>query len=371
MRAGVAFVFLGLAVVVSSRISRAETARAVPPRVEETARPAPLAFTVTPSSQDGAPWTLRVENQGELPMRLAADPRLLVLELVPGVGSSRTVTTVRCTLPADTRPQTDEGRELVIPAKRAWSASFDPRFHCFDAKARALLVPGTGVRARLGFPSPARAAVKGGPAAPFIVAPVGAAVGLLRAEKELVAEAFVIPEGQPTPGATPAPPPLGPPPGLLSGEEAVPPPVHVTATKVLDAARGKDLSLTVTMTNTDRKPLVALLRPSTLRFRVAGPRGNVSCGKTATIDAPIRELFSAVGASRAVSQTVLLTAYCPADTFELPGLYRVTSVVDTTGASGAPLGLKTWDGVAETQTPSLIRVRLPHREGRTPRPTLD
>src|SRR6476659_1675032 len=73
-----------------------------------------VALTVTPGT-GGGPWKLVVTNAGELPVLLAADVRLLTLELVPQNPSAK-VTTLRCELPADARPATDEGRELVVPA---------------------------------------------------------------------------------------------------------------------------------------------------------------------------------------------------------------------------------------------------------------
>ena len=102
-----------------------------------------VTLSVTPGTA-GGPWKLVVTNGGELPVLLAADPRVVTLDLIPQNPSAK-VTTLRCALPDDARPTSDEGRELVVPAKRSWSASFDPLFYCFGAKERALLVAGTTV----------------------------------------------------------------------------------------------------------------------------------------------------------------------------------------------------------------------------------
>src|SRR5512135_2787011 len=89
----------------------------------EAADPPPLVLTVTPppAGKGGGPWRLRVANNGDVPVRIAADPRLLSLELTPKEGKP-----LRCVLPDDTRPTSDEGRELVVPGKRSWTVAIDP-----------------------------------------------------------------------------------------------------------------------------------------------------------------------------------------------------------------------------------------------------
>jgi hypothetical protein len=82
---------------------------------------------------------------------------LLVLEVTPPAGFVDEVAVakakavrkkveppkpLRCELPADARPSNDEGHDLVVPAKRSWSATFDPSFYCFGARERAMLVSG-------------------------------------------------------------------------------------------------------------------------------------------------------------------------------------------------------------------------------------
>lgn len=325
--------------------------------------PSPLVVTVTPGTSEGAPWNLRVENTGDLPVRLAADIRLLSLELMPPAGTTTkkgASRPVRCTLPASARPQTDEGHELVVPGKRAWATTFDPLYLCFDAPARAALVPGREVRAHFGFAPPARAPKT--PTGPFVAAPVGAAVGTVPAVKELLAAPFTIPETTAAKTAAPDAPAAATPP-------APPPPLKVTATPSVDAASGKDLAITVTVQNRSDRTLVSFVRPSTLRFRVDGPRGPVACGNAGEPPA-IRELFATLAPKRSIASTVRLDAYCPPDTFDEAGIYRVRAILDTSNASGASLGLKTWDDVAEAETDALVRIRLPRRPG-GPRPTLE
>src|SRR5205085_12322626 len=89
---------------------------------------------------------------------------------------------------------------------RSWSATFDPLFYCFGAKERALLVPGTTVKAHLGWPAPLatpkNAKKAPAPSAPYVVSPVGASVGQLAPMKEIEASTFTLAEA-----VTAAPPP--------------------------------------------------------------------------------------------------------------------------------------------------------------------
>lgn len=346
----------------------------------------PLDFTVTPgvgaasgdSAGGGSPWTLRIANSGELPVRIAADPRLLVLELTPAATAApanaksaksaktaKAPSLLRCMLPADSRPSTDEGRELVIPAKRSWSATFDPLFYCFGAKERAALVPGTTVKARFGWSPPAKAKTL---APPFVAAPVGAAVGKLASAKELEAAPFAISEPL-APSVAKSNAEVG---AAGSDEDAVKPSFLLSMPASLDVARATDLGTSVTLRNVGDRSATLVFRPSTLAFSVQGPAGSISCGNPREGATPIRELFSTVAPKGSVSTSFLLNALCPPDTFDEPGIYRVTPRLDTTGSSGRAIGVKTWDGEVLGTTPMLLRVR--QRRSTTikePRPSLD
>lgn len=349
--------------------------------------PPPLTVSLTPGT-GGGPWKLHVENTGDVPVRIAADPRLLVLDVTPPAdfvdptvktkrpGSAKPAEPkpVRCVLPQDARPATDEGHDLVVPAKRSWSAIIDPLLYCFAAHERAMLVTGATMTAHFGWPAPPSKqgahAKPVAPTAPFVAAPVGAAVGKLAPAKDLVSAPITLTET--VAGATPS---AG---AAAAGTSALPPLPHGSAPLVvsmpasLDLARGNEVSSTVTVSNEGEKPVVLLFRPEMLRFNVAGPAGSVACGATRAVDAPLRELYSTIGAKARASLSILVNAVCPADTFDEPGIYRVTAILDTSEASGRPVGLKTWDGEVEAHSPMLLRVRNPRRaETPTTRPVLD
>lgn len=334
--------------------------------------PPPLVLTVTPGT-GGGPWKLRIENTGELPMRIAADPRLLVLEVTPPAGSVTKKTAradatgqVRCILPDDARPPTDEGRELVIPSKRAWSVTFDPLFYCFSARERETLVAGATVKAGFGWPAPAAKIAQGGrgkakPAsAPFVAAPVGAAVGKLAAVKALEASPITLAEA-------------ADPPGNVSIIEHASSPEHlaISLQDSVDVARGVEITTNVTVANPDDTRATLLFRGETVRFSVSGPQGSLACGARRTIGSPIRELYSSIGPRSRASIAVLLTAKCSFDTFDEPGIYRVTATLDTTGASARAIGLKSWDGEITSRKPMLLRVRAARKPRPQARPTLD
>ncbi|MBS2020293.1 MAG: hypothetical protein JST00_45960 [Deltaproteobacteria bacterium] len=334
----------------------------------------PLVLTVAPGSA-GGPWKMKVQNTGEVPVRIAADARLLTLEVTPPAGSPAEAALkkrgakpgepviAKCELPADARPATDEGRELVVPGKRSFSLSFDPLFYCFGVKERGALVSGATVKARFGFAAPAAKAVKGkspSPTSPFVAAPVGAAVGKLAPAKAIESAPFTLSEDVKVADATPA-----------TGEGASTPGVEVTTSETLDVSRGSEITVTVTVTNTSDHAVTTLFRPEMLRFSVSGPAGTVRCGSTRTVASPIRELFGTLGVKGKTSISVLVTSLCGFDTFDEAGLYRVTATFDSSGASGQSIRLKTWDGEATAKRPLLLRVRTPKRPRTTSRPSLD
>lgn len=349
-----------------------EHARAEEPTTAPTTAPA-VKLTVTPAT---GLWSLKIQNTGDLPVRVPADPRLLSLEITPPGGAAPEAKDVKagakpapkapagapkCELPADARPSTDDGYELVIPASRSWSTTFDPLFMCFGARERAALVAGASVKARFGWRPPAapkNAKTAPAPSPPFAVAPVGASVGKLAALKEIEADPVTLSDTV-KPAVAPA------------TTDAEAPRVYLTLPETMDAAKGVDLSTTVTLVNDGDRPITLLFRPDMMQFSVSGPAGSVGCGSTRSIGSPMRELFVTVGSKSRTSIGVLFTATCASGTFDQPGLYRLGAKLDTTGASGRSVNVKTWDDIAQTKSPMLLRIREPHRAPPPARPSLD
>jgi hypothetical protein len=322
---------------------------------------------------------MKVANAGELPVRVTADPRLLVLEVTPPPAyvpadakkkgpAAKPPTLVKCILPDDVRPRSDAGPDLVVPGGRSWSATIDPLFYCFGAKERALLVKGATVTPRLGWPEPAakpltraRGAKPAAPSPPFVASPVGAAVGKLGPMKEIAGASITLAED-----VLPPPPSSAP-----ASSEAPPSDLTLSVAPAADVARGVDVNVTVTLANAGARSTTVLFRSSTLGFKVNGPSGSIACGNARSIDAPVRELFTTLAPKGTTSLSLLVDAVCPSDTFDEPGVYRVVPRLDTTNASGRTIGLRTFEGVVEGEKPMLVRVRAPRRPKPPVRPSLD
>ena len=321
---------LALFVLTFASSAQGEKAPATPPL------PAPpLALSVSPN---GASWKVRIENTGEVPVRIAADARLFSFEITAPAGTidpktKKAPKVVLCKLPDF--PVTDEGHELVVPGKRTWTVNIDPLLYCFGANTAALLKDAS-IKPHFGWDLG-----KGKkPAAPFVASPVGAAIGKYDPVKQIDADAFTL--GDKLAPDAPGPAPKG---------------MWLSTSPLLDVARGNEVSITVTLANDGEKSQTLLFRPETVDFKVSGPGGSVGCKSTRQIDSPIRELYTSIGVKGRMSQTLLLTAVCPADTFDTAGVYRVTAKYDTTGASGRGIGIKSWDDSVESKTPTLLRVR--------------
>lgn len=298
-------------------------------------------------------WRIHLVNEGAVPVRIAADVRLVSLELTAPADGKKKPATVTCALPADARPSTDTGSDLVIPPTRSWSAPLDPLFYCFGAKERAALVAGTSVRARLGWT--AKGPASGGP---WVASPVGAGVGQVANARVVEAAPVTLDEAVTLPASSTAEP---------GADEQV----FLTTAETLDVARGTEIGTGVTLVNDGDRAISLLYRPEMLLFRVLGPAGGVACGIPRQVPAPIRELYGSVGAHKKASLAVLVTSTCPAGTFDEPGLYRITPRLDLTGASARSVGLATWDGIASAKKPLVVRVRNPRRPQPLPKPALD
>lgn len=333
-----------------------------------------MKLTITPAAT--GLWTLRIQNTGDSPVRIPADARLLSLEITPPNApveldkkTKAPLGAPRCVLPDDARPSTDEGRELVIPSTRGWSTTFDPLFMCFGARERAALVAGASVKAHFGWKTPAPAKGKTARevapalAPPFAVTPVGASVGKVAPQKEIESDPVTL-----TDTVTAKTAPASAAPASATPEEA--PKVYLTLPETMDAAKGVDLSTTVTLANDGDRPITLLFRPDMLQFSVSGPAGTVGCGSPRNIG-PMRELYITVGSRARTSLSVVFTATCAPGTFDQPGLYRMSAKLDTTQASGRSVNVKTWDDVAQTKSPMLLRVREPHKAPPPSRPNLD
>ena len=348
-------------------------------------------------------WTMRLENTGESPLRIVADPYLLSFEIMIPEGATPSkgkkpspARTVRCSLPADMRPSSDLGRGLVLLPGKAYSESIDPRMYCFGARDSAGLVRGGRVIAHYGF-APPRGKAK--PAAPFVVAPVASAeraadvtIGSL---KEVVASsALELSEAALSEAASSEAAPAGASATLPDKAKDIEPVASRTTSPVsdkdspppsapsdgleqafsialparTDGFRGPDASITLSLTNVGTRRATVYFRPQSVAFNVVGPAGEFACPAGGA--AAIRELFTTLS-PRGRAQIVMLPASaCPDHAFDMPGLYEVRPRLDTRHIEGSPAGLHAFEGEAAGNW-SLLRVRVGKPGVSRPAPTVE
>ncbi len=310
-----------------------------------------VKLTLEAPTQRGT-WTMRVTNHGDVPVRMVADARLLTLEVTPR-GASKPV---RCELPADMRPGDDMDRPLVLPPGRSYVEHFEPRLYCFgphllDALAQASIVVG-----HLGWLGGNRSRP------PFEIAAIAGVEPEVASLKEIASPPIGLPDEPSVMLETTAPPrPDDPDPAVLTLRGPV----------SIDAPAPNAIGVTVSLHNAGKRPVIVRLRPETMRFEVTGPRGNEDCRWPLSPVAAMRELFTTIPGGGNADLSVLLDAYCSGRAFDEPGLVIVRPELDTRQASGADLGLRTFDGRVLASSPIIVRLRQGSSTPRLTHPHLE
>jgi hypothetical protein len=363
------------------------------------------------------PWTLRIDNEGDKPLRIPADVRLLrfeienveVLSTKPGQPARIRTKKVKCAVPRALRPQSfPEPRALMLQPGQSYIEEFDPRLVCFGKDAAALS-GGAVVRARFGWdPQPKGRA----PTAPLAVE-VAEQPPRFSNLRELTAPTMVIPYVAPkldpnrpiAAGPTsPAPPPQeaaekkpekpddagskrrggkradrGERPGntepaatsaepvklaapvkpetttSAAPEDINAPRLEIISTPYADVASSRGLSVAVTATNVGHRPTMAALRARMVAFEVNGPDKVVSCDASSATHSVPREAFRNLKPRDKVTFTVLLAEVCPRQTFSRTGMYRVRATLHA-NEGGSQFGLTAYTGVSPAATPTLVRL---------------
>jgi hypothetical protein len=305
-------------------------------------------------------WKIVVTNTGEQMLRLAADGRLLRLELQPPPDATAPAkksktrkknVSVECRAPAPLRPTSvDEDRAVLLPPGARYEEWIDPTLFCFGGRQKDALVPGTSVVAKLGFPpAPARRGRQPRQASPFVAEPTSA-TATVAPVKELVAPSFVLPETpeQPKAPAAPARPPADADPGA--------PRLAVSSPDRIDAASASSLAIVVTASNAGKRPLLANLRTENVSFDVNGPGGAVHCEPWGGERTLVNDFFRRMSPGSRQSLTILPAEICPEGSFARPGVYRVTPIITVSDESDQfPAGA--WTGRAVAAQPTLVRIR--------------
>jgi hypothetical protein len=366
---------------------------------------------IAPSAK--GPWLLRIDNEGDRAVRIAADVRLLTLSVrapakkkVPvrrtyGWGWQRRV--AKCDGPKQfgLTKHFPAQRELVLDPGHSYVEEFDPRLICFGKNAEVLR-PGAKVKATLGWkPKPKWSRRMA--AAPFVVDDAERprknrplrrleAATLLLSHGEAV-EYGVAPLGTPeeaddedlTPSekraagirrgkgkkrrrgkkkrkkkpasaeeasryrVVPTPKKQPPPPTTDELSAAL----TLTASEYDDAWRPTGVQLSVQAHNTGQRPIFIALRSRMLSFVVHGPDGLVKCRRKTSHHEVPRDLFRTLQHGKHVHMSVLLGELCPPRTFDRPGLYVAAPILHA-DANGAEYGLSAITGTVTSREPGKV-----------------
>ncbi|MFO0548995.1 MAG: hypothetical protein U0271_11450 [Polyangiaceae bacterium] len=348
----------------------------------------PVTFTVTAPSPD-PPWTMRIENTGNAPIRIPADIRLLSFDLRTS-GKSQTR---KCAAPKSMVPGSfPQKRELYLKPGEFYEETFDPRMFCFG-DSTDLLRPGTRLVPHFGFSDsstgepfaaegtddPASFAPARNLAGPeFVLGPViaastsASATASASASAEAsssTAPASAAPSSSAAPTAsasatasTTAAEPAG---GTTADEkvaDANAGHIEIYVKRLVDVDAPRDAVVTITAKNEGKRRLSTVLRSRMLKFKVEllkadnTPEYVVSCAGQDGAHGVAVELTSEVGAGKSVELPLLVAELCPRGTFTRPGLYRVTPLLDASHEGEALKKDNDWLGQSLALQSALIRV---------------
>ena len=335
----------GLPALAMPKVHRVRRAPGPPAAAPVPTAPVPDVRLALEAPTPQGPWTMRVTNHGEVPVRLAADARLLILEVTPR-GEARPT---RCELPADMRPGDDLDRGLVLPPGRSYAEPFEPRLYCFGERALQRLTAQAIVVARLGWASST------GGEGRQAVSPIDGVEPLVAPLPSIASPPIALPDEL---SAEPAP--QTPSAGIAQGAR-----LRISGAAAVDAETVTSAAVTVTLHNDGSRPVRVRFAPETLAFDLTSQSGTEHCPWPTPVGAATRELFDTLPAHGDASLQVMLGDYCGARGFERPGLLVVRPEIDTRHASGADLGLQTFDGEVIATTPTAVRL---HRGSGKPSP---
>jgi hypothetical protein len=305
--------------------------------------PPPVKLSLEIPSTVGL-WTMHLTNEGDVPVIVVADARLLRLE-VTARGAARART---CDLPADMRPQDDLQRALVLAPEHEYVERFDPRLYCLQGADLEALAPTSIVVARLGWPG-------AGSSPPLEIAAVDGVKPDIAPRKNIESEPVSIPD-EIDASSEPA------------HRSADAPKLLLSAARAVDAESPNALEIPVTLVNEGSRAIVVRFRPETIGFDVIGPGGAQRCAWPALPAAPLPSLFTTLAPRASTTLELELAAYCPTRTFDQNGLFLVRPLLDTRAASGAHIGVRAFEGVVAAKAPTLVRLHRGLAAPTTPRP---
>ena len=310
-----------------------------------------LALTVVTPSVRG-PWTLRLTNEGSLPLRVAADARLLHFSITPPAPKAKPIT---CRLPRPLRPQTSpDQRRLYLAPGHFYEERIDPLLFCFGSREAGALVPGARVQAFLGSP-------KESPIVEDLAFPPEVA-----SLRELAAPTTHIgldktSDGRPSSagGSTPVESSRGeeqPSEADLAAVDARAPRLVLEAPRFVDAYSPRTLVVRFVARNAGHRPMRVALRQRMLSFVIDGPAGTFRCESPQNErDATPPDSFRTLAPGAAVPLAVRLDEVCVRDDFRRPGLYHVSATLHALDTSAAP-GVRAYTGVVPAERTTIVRL---------------
>jgi hypothetical protein len=305
-----------------------------------------------------------VTNDGDVPLRFAADGRLLSLEIAPpeaggledpygkaGAKKKPPPPTV-CRLPSELRPSSvAENRAVILGPGNRYEEVVSPALYCFAGSDAKSLVPGARVTAKLGFPDTAKGNPKAPPRGPFVAEPAMVSPPVAAA-KEIVSESFVVAAAPPSSFGSSSDEP---------SDDPNAPRLELTAPARVDSIDEKTVSTTLTLKNVGKREARVHIRRDNLLFDIDGPDGSTHCGLPSSRRSVPRELVESLGAGASRTFEVWIGEMCPNFAFDRPGLYRIRAGI-AFPPTPAPDGQRAWTRTVVTQEPLLVRIR----QGRLP-----
>ncbi len=320
----------------------------------------PLRFVVI---QQGPrqPWVMGVVNQGPGTASLVADPRLLEFEVqVPGKKAKAT-----CTLPDSLRPARAQRRYRVwLEPGQGVVKAFDPRLYCFATSGQHVLVPGSIVTPRFGWPKKVKTVWKHGKKQtvelpqedPFVARvfaepdesdseSTGAQAPDANALKQLRAKPFALGSAYKEWSSV----------GLRRQRKRHSP-IVIEMKQGSDAYSQLNATVAITLKNRGKRTHYVYFRRELLTFEVMGPGGWDSCDPQPDTRAPDRQAFLHLAPGQSMTITSRLVELCPKGTFARPGFYLVHARFDA-DENGEDYGLDAYVGRVASEKPANVRIR--------------
>jgi hypothetical protein len=305
-----------------------------------------------------------VTNNGDVPLRLAADGRLLSLEIKPKVDADAEASAKKkrklllrstiCRLPAELRPSdVIDDRAVVLAPGARYEEVVSPALYCFDDGGSKALIAGAEVVAHFGFPESGKLGKSGLPKRPLVVEPASKAP-TVSGLKEVVSLPFVLPAATPTPAPSDSP-------AAAETNDPNGPSIELLAPSRVDTPNERTVAMTFTVRNGGGRAVPLHIRRDNLVIDLDGPDGSAHCGYPATGRSVAKDLFTTLGAGAARTFDVWIGEMCPDVVFDRPGLYRLRASLAFPNSSDG-YSLKAWTQTVSAKEPILVRVR----EGRLP-----